>query len=38
VHMAARQVALSGSPEQIAKAVEIVNRARRELYTLLAED
>jgi DNA-binding PadR family transcriptional regulator len=37
VAVAARQVAGTGSPEQVDRAVEIVQRARKELYQLLAE-
>jgi DNA-binding PadR family transcriptional regulator len=36
--LAARQVAGAGSPEQIDRAVEIVQQARRDLYRLLAGD
>lgn len=35
---AAREVALSGSPESVARATEIVTDARRKLYGLLAEN
>jgi len=38
VHMAARQVAGAGTPEQIDRGIEIVQRAKRELYQLLAGD
>ncbi len=38
VHLAARQVATTGRPEQVDQAVEVVQRARRELYQLLAGD
>ncbi|MCO7203979.1 PadR family transcriptional regulator [Microbacterium sp. CnD16-F] len=34
---AAAQVARSGSPEQVAQAVEILDEARRRLYALLAQ-
>ncbi|MFJ6678644.1 PadR family transcriptional regulator [Microbacterium sp. NPDC091382] len=34
---AAAQVARSGSPEQVAEAVEILDEARRRLYALLAQ-
>lgn len=37
-HMAARQVAVTGGPEEIDRAIEIVQRARKELYHLLAGD
>jgi hypothetical protein len=36
--MAARHVARTGSPEQIERGVEIVQRARKDLYQLLAGD
>jgi DNA-binding PadR family transcriptional regulator len=36
--MAARQVASTGSPEQIDRGIEIVQRAKRDLYQLLAGD
>ncbi len=35
--VAAKQVAQAGRPEQIDRGIEIVQRARRELYGLLAE-
>lgn len=38
VHMATRQVAGAGSPEQIDRGIEIVQRTKRELYQLLAGD
>jgi DNA-binding PadR family transcriptional regulator len=34
---AAKQVAQAGSPEQVARSTEIVQRARKELYQILAE-
>ena len=34
--LAARQVAGAGTPEQVDRAIEIVQRARKELYQLLA--
>jgi DNA-binding PadR family transcriptional regulator len=37
-HMAAKQVAHAGNPEQLERAIEIVQRARKELYQILAED
>jgi DNA-binding PadR family transcriptional regulator len=37
LHMAARQVAAAGNPEQIEKASAILKEARRQLYQLLAE-
>lgn len=36
--VAARQVSATGTPEQIERAVQIVDGARRELYRLLAGD
>ena len=38
LHLAVRQVAASGRPEQVERAVEIVRDARKQLYGLLAED
>jgi DNA-binding PadR family transcriptional regulator len=37
LHMAARQVAAAGEPEQIERAVTILKDARRQMYQLLAE-
>jgi len=37
LHVAAKQLGLSGSPEAVEKATEIVTRARKDLYLLLAE-
>lgn len=37
LHAAVRQVAAAGTPEQIERAVAIVDAARRDLYTILAE-
>lgn len=37
-HMAAKQVAHAGNPEQMDRAIEIIQRARKELYQILAED
>jgi DNA-binding PadR family transcriptional regulator len=37
-HMAAKQVAHAGSPEQLDRGIEIIQRARKELYQILAED
>ena len=37
VQMAARQLSMAGSPEQVERGLEIVNRARKELYQVLAE-
>jgi DNA-binding PadR family transcriptional regulator len=36
--MAAKQVAQAGSVEQIDRSIEIVQRTRKELYQILAED
>ena len=35
---AAAQVGRSGSPEQVAQAVEVLDEARRKLYSILAQD
>jgi len=35
---AAAQVGRGGSPEQVQQAVEVLNEARRKLYSILAED
>ncbi len=35
---AAAQVGRSGSPEQVAQAVDVLNEARRKLYSILAQD
>lgn len=37
LHMATKQVATTGSPEVVAMANEVLVRARRELYRLLAD-
>ena len=37
LHAAVRQVAAAGTPEQIDRAIAIVDAARRDLYTILAE-
>lgn len=37
VHGAARQVALTGSPETVARARELLDQTRKDLYRLLAE-
>ncbi|MFN8105237.1 MAG: PadR family transcriptional regulator [Acidimicrobiia bacterium] len=37
LHLAAKQVGITGSPATIEKATEVVNQARRDLYRLLAE-
>ena len=37
LHMAARQLATAGSAEQVQRGVEVINRARSELYQILAE-
>ena len=36
--VAAKQVMVSGNPEQSQRVVEILKRARKEIYTMLAED
>ncbi|HXY90929.1 MAG TPA: PadR family transcriptional regulator [Acidimicrobiia bacterium] len=38
LHMATRQVAASGRPELVERAVIIVREARKQLYGMLAED
>lgn len=38
LHMAARQVAASGRPDQVERATEILRQARQSLYQILAED
>ncbi len=38
IHMAAKQVAHAGGADQIDRSIEIVQRARKELYQILAED
>jgi hypothetical protein len=35
--MAAKQVSMSGSPELVDQAAEIIDEARRKLYRLLAD-
>ncbi|MCW2745249.1 MAG: PadR family transcriptional regulator [Mycobacterium sp.] len=37
LHLAAKQVGMVGSPEQIERAAELVRAARQELYRLLAD-
>jgi DNA-binding PadR family transcriptional regulator len=37
LHLAAKQLGQSGSPEAIERATEIVTKARKDLYLLLAE-
>ena len=37
LHQAAKQVGLTGSPESVERATEIVTAARKELYRLLAD-
>lgn len=37
LHLAAKQVGMTGSAETVGKATEIVTQARKELYRLLAE-
>lgn len=36
--MGAKEIARSGNPQAIKKAVEVLDRARREIYQILAED
>jgi DNA-binding PadR family transcriptional regulator len=38
LHAAARQVAHAGTPEQLARAVELIRGVRQALYGMLAED
>lgn len=38
LHMAARQLAMSGTPEQVDRAVGVLRQARQALYHILAED
>ncbi|HEX7353681.1 MAG TPA: PadR family transcriptional regulator [Mycobacteriales bacterium] len=38
VHAAAKQVGATGSPEQIDAAIELLRRAKKDLYLLLAGD
>ena len=38
LHSAARQVAHAGTPEQIARAVELIGRARQAIHRMLAEE
>ena len=38
VQMAARQLSMAGQPEQVERGMEIIQRARKELYQILAED
>ena len=35
---ALKQIARSGKPEHIERAIGIIEKARKELYTILAED
>jgi DNA-binding PadR family transcriptional regulator len=37
-HMASKQIAATGTPAQVERALEIVREARRQLYQLLSED
>jgi len=37
LHLAAKQVGVTGSPEVVGRATEIVTQARKELYRLLAD-
>jgi DNA-binding PadR family transcriptional regulator len=36
--MAAKQLSRAGRPDQLERGIEVVQRARKELYRLLAED
>ena len=38
MHMAARQVAMSGNPDQVERAAAVLRQARQALYHILAED
>jgi DNA-binding PadR family transcriptional regulator len=38
LHMAARQVAATGTPEQVKRAADILRQTRQALYQILAED
>jgi len=38
VNLAAKQVASAGKPQQIDRSIEVIQRARKDLYQLLAED
>ncbi len=38
LHLAAKQVGITGSPDTVERATEIVVIARKALYQLLAED
>jgi hypothetical protein len=38
VRDALKQIARSGKPEHVEQAIAIVEKARKELYTILAED
>jgi DNA-binding PadR family transcriptional regulator len=37
LHMAAKQVGVTGSPEAVERATQIVTQARKDIYQLLAE-
>src|SRR5580704_12738082 len=37
IQMAARQLAIAGQPEQVERGLEVIHRARQELYQILAE-
>jgi DNA-binding PadR family transcriptional regulator len=37
LHLAAKQIGMSGSPEAVERATQIVSQARKDLYLLLAE-
>jgi DNA-binding PadR family transcriptional regulator len=38
LHIAAKQVAISSNRERLDRTIAILNRARKEIYTMLAED
>jgi DNA-binding PadR family transcriptional regulator len=38
LHLAAKQVGMTGTPAQVQRALDIVRQARKDLYQLLAED
>jgi DNA-binding PadR family transcriptional regulator len=38
VHLAAKQVGSAGTPDQIEKAIALMQATRRQLYRLLADD
>jgi hypothetical protein len=37
LHVAAKQIGMSGSPEVVERATQVVTQARKDLYLLLAE-